>query len=153
MHTFGVRRIIAVLDSENQPRSGKIRTASGALVLTEDVWHQKYANKKEGFNTYLNIHSIDFKNSRFVRGTSPGSGSWPKPDPHPCFFSAYTVENLAEHLDALVNLPLNFRQTHQLSFKDNPEIGPNYLITWLTLHYQFKQWSCFFGSLCPSLVS
>ena len=35
-HTFGVRRIIDVLDSENQPGSGsgKIRTGSGAIGLT-----------------------------------------------------------------------------------------------------------------------
>ena len=54
-HTFGVRRTIDVLDSENQPGSGsaKIRTGSGtgsgALGLTGDVRHQKYENKKEGF--------------------------------------------------------------------------------------------------------
>ena len=58
-HTFGVRRTIYVLDSENQPGSGsgKIRTGSGtgsgALVLTGDVWHQKYKNKKEGVRNYL----------------------------------------------------------------------------------------------------
>ena len=40
-HTFGVRRTIDVLDSENQP-------GSGALGLTDDVYHQKYENKKEG---------------------------------------------------------------------------------------------------------
>ena len=36
-HTFGVRRTIDVLDSENQPGSGKIRTGSGALGLTGDA--------------------------------------------------------------------------------------------------------------------
>ena len=36
-HTFGVRRTIDVLDSENQPGSGKIRTGSGARGLTGDV--------------------------------------------------------------------------------------------------------------------
>ena len=38
-HTYGVRRTIAVLDSENQPRSGsgQIRTGSGALWLTGDA--------------------------------------------------------------------------------------------------------------------
>ena len=38
-HTFGVRRTIDVLDSENQPGSGsvQIRTRPGALRLTEDV--------------------------------------------------------------------------------------------------------------------
>ena len=38
-HTFGVRRTIDVLDSENQPGSGsvQIRTGSGALGLTGDV--------------------------------------------------------------------------------------------------------------------
>ena len=45
-HTFGVRRTIYVLDSENQP-------GSGALGLTGDVWHQKYKNKKEGVQNYL----------------------------------------------------------------------------------------------------
>ena len=39
---------IDVLDPENQPWSG-----SRALGLTEDVWHQKYENKKEGFQNYL----------------------------------------------------------------------------------------------------
>ena len=43
-HTFGVRRLIDVLDSENQPGSG-----SRALGFTEDVLHQKYENKKGGF--------------------------------------------------------------------------------------------------------
>ena len=52
-HTFGVRRTIYVLDSENQPGSGKIRTGSGALGLTGDVWHQKYKNKKGGVKSYL----------------------------------------------------------------------------------------------------
>ena len=33
---------------ENQPGSG-----SRALGLTEDVWHQKYENKKEGLQNYL----------------------------------------------------------------------------------------------------
>ena len=45
-HTFGVRRTIDVLDSENQHGSGQIRTRSGALGLTGDVWHQKYKTKK-----------------------------------------------------------------------------------------------------------
>ena len=43
-HTFGVRRTIDVLDSENQSGSGKIR--SGALGLTGDVRLQKYENEK-----------------------------------------------------------------------------------------------------------
>ena len=46
LHNVGVRRTINVLDSENQP-------GSGALGLTEDVYHQKYENKKEGLNNYL----------------------------------------------------------------------------------------------------
>ena len=52
---FCVRRSIDVLDPENQPGSGKILTWSGsrALRLTEDVWHQKYENKKEGLQNYL----------------------------------------------------------------------------------------------------
>ena len=57
LHTFGVRRTIDELDSENQPGSGQIRTGSGALGLTGD---QKYRNKKEGLKNYLKIHSIDF---------------------------------------------------------------------------------------------
>ena len=44
--TFGGRRSIDVLDSENQPGSG---SGSRALGLTEDVWHQKYENKGEAF--------------------------------------------------------------------------------------------------------
>ena len=48
---LGVRRTIDVLDSENQPGSGEIRTGSGALGLTGDVRHQKYENKKEGFKS------------------------------------------------------------------------------------------------------
>ena len=52
---FFVRRSIDVLDSENQPGSGKIRTGSesGTLGLSGDVWHQKYENKKEGILNYL----------------------------------------------------------------------------------------------------
>ena len=34
VHTFGVRRTIDVLDSENQSGFGKIRTGSGALGIT-----------------------------------------------------------------------------------------------------------------------
>ena len=33
-HSFSVRRTIDVLDKENQPVSGKIRTVSGALGIT-----------------------------------------------------------------------------------------------------------------------
>ena len=51
-HTYGVRRTIYVLDSENQPGSGKIRTESGALELKGDVCHQKYTNKKEAVKNY-----------------------------------------------------------------------------------------------------
>ena len=36
-YTFGVRRSINVPDPANQPVSGKIRTGSWALGLTEDV--------------------------------------------------------------------------------------------------------------------
>ena len=32
----------------------KSQSGSGAHGLTEDVWHQKYENKKEGFQSYLN---------------------------------------------------------------------------------------------------
>ena len=52
-----VRRSIDVLDPNNQPGSGSgfIRTGSGSRALwhTEDVWHQEYENKKEGFQNYL----------------------------------------------------------------------------------------------------
>ena len=40
-HTFGVIRIIGGLDPENQPGSGKIRTGSGVLALTEDTIKNK----------------------------------------------------------------------------------------------------------------
>ena len=46
---FGARLSIDILDTENQPGSGKIRTEFGGLGLTEDVWHQKYENKIEYF--------------------------------------------------------------------------------------------------------
>ena len=39
------RRTIGVLDSENQPGSGKIRNGSWALGLTGDVLHQKYEKR------------------------------------------------------------------------------------------------------------
>ena len=64
---FCVRRSIDAPDPENKPGSGsvKIRTGSGsrALRLTENVWHQKYENKKKGsendlefsFDSILNI--------------------------------------------------------------------------------------------------
>ena len=48
-YTFGVRSSIDVLDPENHPGSGKIRTGYGSLRLKEDIWHQKYENQKEGF--------------------------------------------------------------------------------------------------------
>ena len=45
--------LMSYVDPENQP--GFIRTGSGsrALGLTKDVWHQKYENKKEGLQNYL----------------------------------------------------------------------------------------------------
>ena len=39
---------IDVLDSENWPRSGKIRTGSGFVGLTEGFIMQKYEEKKYG---------------------------------------------------------------------------------------------------------
>ena len=50
LNTFGGRRYIDAMDSENQPRSGKFRTESGALEayrerLTPKVWKQN----KEGY--------------------------------------------------------------------------------------------------------
>ena len=52
---FWSQTYLPVLYSDNQPGSGsgKIRTGSGALCLTGDVWHQKYKNKKEGVQNYL----------------------------------------------------------------------------------------------------
>ena len=54
---FWVRRSIDALDPENQPGSGSVKiltgSGSGALRLTENVWHQKYENKKEGLQNYL----------------------------------------------------------------------------------------------------
>ena len=49
LNTFGGRRYIDVLDSENQSRSGKIRTGSGSRALEAYRGHQKYENKKEGY--------------------------------------------------------------------------------------------------------
>ena len=46
-HTFGVRRTIDVLDSENQPGAGSVK------IRTGDVWHQRYENKREGLKSYL----------------------------------------------------------------------------------------------------
>ena len=48
-HIFVARRSIDILDPENQPRTGKITTRSGALGLAEDFWHQKYENEKKAF--------------------------------------------------------------------------------------------------------
>ena len=45
-HAFSVRRTIDVLDSENQPGSGKIRTGSGTLGLTGDVRHKKQKRRR-----------------------------------------------------------------------------------------------------------
>ena len=63
---FCVGRSIDALDPENQPGSGsvKIRTGSGsrALRLTENVWHQKYENKKEGLQNYLEFSSNSILN-------------------------------------------------------------------------------------------
>ena len=43
-YTFDARRSFGVLHPENQTGS---RSGSRALGLTEDVWHQKYKNKKD----------------------------------------------------------------------------------------------------------
>ena len=59
-NTFGVRHPIFVLDSENQPGSGKIRIRIWGLGLTGDAWHQKYENKKGAFEIIENIHFKDF---------------------------------------------------------------------------------------------
>ena len=67
-HTFGVRRSIDVLDSENQPWLG---SRTRALGLTEDVWRQKYNSKKETFKIIWDLHLIEFLKPSFVRGTKP----------------------------------------------------------------------------------
>ena len=62
------------LDPENQPISwsGKIRTGSRALWLTENVWHQKYDNKIEGLQNYLKFLFNSILNiSTIIRGTEP----------------------------------------------------------------------------------
>ena len=46
LYTFGVRRTTDVLDSENQPGSGEIRTRSGSIALVQ-----------EGFKNYLKYSS------------------------------------------------------------------------------------------------
>ena len=84
-HTFGVRRSINVLDSENQPGSGSAFIQCGswyrALGFTEDVWHQKHENKKECFQKDLKFYNI-WKNLSSFEVQSPWSGFWLKPDPH-----------------------------------------------------------------------
>ena len=69
---FCVRRSIDALDPENQPGSGsvKIRTGSGsrALRLTENVWHQKYENKKEGLQNYLEFSFNSILNISYRSG-------------------------------------------------------------------------------------
>ena len=69
-HTFGVRRTIYVLDSENQP-------GSGALGLTGDVWHQEYKNQKDGVKNYLT-----YSFNRLLKISL--SWRYRAPDPHPC---------------------------------------------------------------------
>ena len=67
---FCVRHSIDTLDPENQPGSGKIRTGSGsrALRLTENVWHQKYGNKKEGLQNYLEFSFNSILNISYRSG-------------------------------------------------------------------------------------
>ena len=48
-HTVGVGCSFDVLDPKKQPGSG---SGFRALRITEDVWHPKYENKKEGFWNY-----------------------------------------------------------------------------------------------------
>ena len=59
-------------------RIQEIRTGSGALALTEDVWHQMYENKKKAFEIIKNSHSIKFWKSPFVPGTELRMRIWPK---------------------------------------------------------------------------
>ena len=68
---FCVRRSIDVLDPENQPRSGFIRTGSRALGLTEEVWQQKYENKKEGLQNYLEYSFNSILNIFYRSGYKP----------------------------------------------------------------------------------
>ena len=68
LHTFGVRRTIDVLDSENQPGSGKTRTRSGALG---DVRDQKYDNKKNFIDYLKYSFNIHFRISLSLRYRAP----------------------------------------------------------------------------------
>ena len=58
LHIFGVTRTIDVLDLENQPQSGKIRTESGALGLKETSDTKSIYTKIEGFKNYLKYSFI-----------------------------------------------------------------------------------------------
>ena len=65
---FGFRRFIDVIDSEIQHGSGKIWTRPGTLGFTENVWHHKYGNKKEGIlNTRYSFNRI----SKIYRALDP----------------------------------------------------------------------------------
>ena len=48
------------------------------LGLTEDVWHQKYGNKKVGFQRYLKYQFNSILISSLIRGTRPWICIWPK---------------------------------------------------------------------------
>jgi len=75
------RRTIGVLDSENQPGSGKIRNGSGALGLTWDV-HTKSMKTKKKALTLSKTFSRILKTSFELK--IPGSCFFSsKPDPHP----------------------------------------------------------------------
>ena len=66
---FWCQRSIDVLDPENQSGSLKNRTGFGALGFTEDVWQQKYENRKECFLNFPKYSSNRIFSS--VRGKEP----------------------------------------------------------------------------------
>ena len=64
---FCVRRVIDVLDPENQPGAG----SSGPDPnpgLTEDLWHQKYENKNEDLQNYLEYSFCSILNIFYCSG-------------------------------------------------------------------------------------
>ena len=86
---FCVRSSIDALDPENLPGSVKIRTGSGsrALRLAENVWHQKYENKKRRLAKLSRIFLQKYFKYLLSFGVqSPGPEILPKPDPHPCLY-------------------------------------------------------------------
>ena len=69
---FFVRRSIDILHPENQHGSGSVKiwdgSGSRALQLTENVWHQKYENKKEDLQNYLEFSFKSILNISYRSG-------------------------------------------------------------------------------------